>query len=67
MYKKSLTKLFLNTEEVAQNLGISKSYAYTVVRQLNEDFESKGFIKISGRISAKYLEERFYGLEQKNA
>lgn len=67
MYKKALTKSFLNAEEVAENLGISKPYAYKVVRQLNEELESKGFITISGRVSAKYFEETFYGLEQKNA
>ncbi len=58
-------KTFLNAEEVAQSLGVSKPHAYKVVRQLNEELERKGFITISGKISAKYFEERFYGLEQK--
>lgn len=58
-------KTFLNAEEVAQSLGVSKPHAYKVVRQLNEELERKGFITISGKVSAKYFEERFYGLEQK--
>jgi len=65
MYEKISTKSFLNAEEVAKNLGVSKPHAYKVVRQLNDELESKGFITISGRVSTKYFEERFYGMESK--
>ena len=42
---------FMRVEEVAQELGVSKSYAYNLIRQLNEELKSKGFITISGRIN----------------
>ncbi len=35
---------FLRAEEVAQELSISKPYAYKLIRQLNEELKSNGFI-----------------------
>lgn len=40
---------FMRVEEVAQELGVSKSYAYKIVQKLNEELKSKGFLTISGR------------------
>lgn len=33
---------FMRVEEVAQELGISKSYAYKIVQKLNEELKNKG-------------------------
>ena len=54
--------LFVTAGEVAQDLGISKPFAYKLVRQMNEELEAKGFITIAGRVSRKYYEEKFYGI-----
>lgn len=55
--------IFITATEMAELLGISKPYAYKIIRQLNEELEAKGFITIPGRVSKKYFEEKFYGLE----
>ena len=55
-------ELFVKAEEVARELGISKPYAYKLVREMNEELKEKGFITISGRVSWRYFEEKFYGL-----
>lgn len=47
---------------VAELLGISKSKAYTIVRELNEELSAKGFITVAGRVSRKFFEEKFYGV-----
>ena len=36
--------LFVTAGEVAQDLGVSKPFAYKLVRQMNEELEEKGFI-----------------------
>lgn len=59
-------ELFVTAGEVAQDLGVSKPFAYKLVRQMNEELEAKGFITIAGRISRKYYEEKFYGMAQTN-
>lgn len=55
--------IFITAAEMAETLGISKPYAYKIIKQLNEELEAKGFITIPGRISKKYFEEKFYGVE----
>jgi len=58
---------FMRVEEVAQELGISKSYAYKIVQKLNEELKSKGFLTISGRVNKQYFMERTcYGAVQKD-
>lgn len=58
--------LFVTAGEVAQDLGVSKPFAYKLVRQMNEELAAKGFITIAGRVSRKYYEEKFYGMAQAN-
>ena len=58
--------LFVTAGEVAQDLGVSKPFAYKLVRQMNEELEAKGFMTIAGRVSRKYYEEKFYGMAQAN-
>ena len=45
-------------------LSVSESKAYSVVRQLNKELSDKGYMVIPGRVSKKYFEERFYGIEK---
>ena len=54
--------IFVSAEEVAKILGISKPYAYKIVRSMNDELKAKGFITISGKVSRRFCEEKFYGL-----
>ena len=57
---------FMRVDEVAQELGISKSYAYKIVQKLNAELSSKGFLTISGRVNKQYLMQRTcYGAVKK--
>ena len=58
-------ELFVRAEEVASELGISKPYAYKLVREMNEELKQKGFITIHGRVSRRYFEGKFYGLRDR--
>ncbi len=40
----------MRVEEVAQELGISKSHAYKVIHKLNAELREKGYLTISGRV-----------------
>ena len=51
-------ELFVRAEEVAGVLGISKPYAYKLVREMNEELKQKGFLTIPGRVSRNYFEEK---------
>ena len=44
---------FMRADEVAQELGISKSHAYKVIHGLNEELQEKGYLTISGRVNRR--------------
>lgn len=46
---------FIRAEDVAQELNVSKPYAYKLIRQLNEELRAKGYITISGRVNRQYF------------
>ena len=57
---------FMRVDEAAQELGISKSYAYKIVQKLNAELKEKGFMTISGRVNKQYFMERTcYGATKK--
>ena len=58
---------FMRVEEVAEELGISKSYAYKIVQKLNAELRAMGYLTISGRINRKYFMEKlcYGGTERK--
>lgn len=57
---------FMKVDEVAQELGISKSYAYKIVQRLNAELAEKGYMVISGRVNKQYFTERTcYGADKK--
>lgn len=54
--------IFVSAEEVSEILGVSKPYAYKLIKQLNDELKSKGFLTIAGKVSKRYFEEKFYGM-----
>ena len=57
-----MNEKFLEVGDVMQILGISRSAAYKLMRQINSELEKKGYIVIRGKVSRKYFEERIYGM-----
>ena len=48
-------------EDISRELGISKGYAYKIIKELNKELKEAGFIVISGRVPRAFWETRFYG------
>lgn len=57
---------FMRVEEVATELDVSVSYAYKIIKQLNNELKEKGFVTISGRVNRQYFNERLYGVGKEN-
>ena len=55
-------QMFMRVDEVAEELGVSKPYAYRLIRDLNEELKKTGCITISGR---KFFYEKFYGTKER--
>jgi len=54
----------MTVEEVAEELKVSKSYAYKVVRELNAEMRELGYLTISGRVNISFFRKKLcYGEE----
>ena len=58
--------LYYTASEVQEMLGVSRGKAYQVVRDLNEELETKGFVVIAGKIPKQFFNEHYYGLAVQN-
>lgn len=53
-------KLFYDAQDISIQLGVSKAYAYKIIRKLNDELKKQGFITISGKVNKDYYDERVY-------
>jgi len=58
-------QMFMRVDEVAEELDVSKPYAYRLIRDLNEELKKTGCITISARIDRKFFYEKFYGTKER--
>lgn len=59
-----MNKLFMKAEKIQEELGISKTYAYKIIKELNEELEKMGYKTLAGRVSRKFFNEKFYGINE---
>ena len=57
-----ISTIYYSANDIAKMLGISKSGAYSIIRKLNSELESRGYIVIQGKVSKAYFQEKWYGL-----
>lgn len=58
-------KIYITAGEVSELLGVSKGYAYKLIRKLNKELEDSGYIVISGKVPKRYFEKRWFGYSEK--
>ena len=54
-------KLFLTADDVSKYMSISKPMAYKIIKKLNEELGSKGYLTISGKVNRRYFETKVFG------
>lgn len=54
---------FITAEDVQKILGVSRSKAYQIIRGLNRELKSEGYITIAGKCPVRFFNERFYGMQ----
>lgn len=58
----SQSKIYYDVNDITAMLGISTGMAYKLIRTLNKELSDMGYVVIAGKISSKYFQEKFYGL-----
>ena len=51
-------KMYMDVDDVCAILGVSKAYAYNLMREYNKELKAKGYIVVAGKISTKFLAEK---------
>ena len=54
---------FVTAQEVAEIMGVSRSKAYQIVREMNRELKSMGYITVSGKCPVQYFKKKFNGLQ----
>lgn len=52
----------IGVKEVMEILNVSQPMAYKLIRQVNKELKTKGYITITAKVNRTYLLERF-GIE----
>ena len=55
--------MFLFVKDVQDILGVSRNYAYVVIRELNGKQKKQGYRVVAGRVPTKFFKEKFYGMD----
>ena len=53
-------QLFVTADTVAKDFGVSKGYAYRLIREMNRELKAQGYLTVAGRVSKKYYLETVF-------
>lgn len=59
-----MKSVFYTAQEVAEILGVSRTKAYKIVKELNIELREKGYIIIAGKVPKRYFEQRCYAFSE---
>ena len=52
---------FITAEEISSIMGVSRTKAYQIVRDMNKELRAMGYITIAGKCPVQYFKQKFYG------
>ena len=59
------TNYMMTVDDVMEELGVKRSKAYSILKQLNDELEKEGYGAVRGRIPRPYWETKLYGCSQR--
>ena len=54
-------KSYFTVNDVIEILGVSRSKAYKVIREMNDQLAEEGYLTVAGKVPRSYFEKRWYG------
>ena len=54
---------FITAQQIGEIMGVGRSRAYEIVRQLNQELEAMGYITTAGKCPLAYFKEKCYGFQ----
>ena len=59
------TNYMMTVDDVMEELGVKRSKAYSILKQLNDELAKEGYVAVRGKIPRPYWETKFYGCSQR--
>lgn len=59
------TGYMMTVDDVMSELGVKRSKAYSILKELNEELVKDGYKSVRGKIPRPYWETKFYGCSQR--
>ena len=59
------TNYMMTVDDVMEELGVKRSKAYSILKQLNDELAKEGYVAVRGKIPRLYWETEFYGCSQR--
>lgn len=54
-----MNKQFITADEIMKTLDIGRTKAYQIIKDLNAELTSKGYLVIKGKVSRQYFCQRY--------
>ena len=54
------TNYMMTVDDVMEELGVKRSKAYSILKQLNDELAKEGYVAVRGKIPRPYWETKFY-------
>ena len=54
-------KLYYTAAEIAEMIGVGRTSAYAIVRKMNNELKSKGYLTVNGKIPKEFFNEKYFG------
>ena len=58
------TNYMMTVDDVMEELGVKRSKAYSILKQLNDELAKEGYVAVRGKIPRPYWETKFYGCSE---
>ena len=53
------TNYMMTVDDVMEELGVKRSKAYSILKQLNDELTKEGYVAVRGKIPRPYWETKF--------
>lgn len=58
-----MTRQYLTAAEVAEIVGVSIGKSYQLIRTMNAELQTEGYLTVSGKIPVAFFKKKYYGYE----
>ena len=59
-----MKKQYLTAKKISEAMGVSESKAYGIIRELNKELRTEGYLTVSGKVPVAFFKKKYFGFEE---